>query len=241
MLNHDLIGVAAYFGYFAIVGVPVVLLKLRANLPFEISRKLFHIVITLAIFPLVIAFQNWYSSVLTIFLFLLIVYPILSRVERSRVFDRVAVERHPGEFKKSLLVVQLSMALVIILFWGIVGAAWKYIAIIAVLTWGLGDAAAALVGKKLGRRQIKHHRIQGKKTFEGTLAMYLTAALTMFLSLLIYPGYPWYIGLPIALLVAPISAVIELFTNGGMDTLSVPISTGIAMLLFIFLFTPLVA
>lgn len=241
MSNHDLLGVAIYFGFFAVVGLPVILLKLLVNLPFEVCRKLFHIVITFSIFPLVLAFSNWYISVLTIFLFLLIVYPILVRVERSHLFKRIAVERQSGEFKHSLLVVQLSMALLIILFWGVMGPAWKYFAIIAILTWGFGDAAAALVGKALGRRQIKHPRIQGKKTYEGTMAMYVIAAATMFLSFLIYPGYPWYIGLAIAVLVAPVSATIELFSNGGLDTLTVPISTGVAMLAFIFLITPLVA
>ena len=37
-------------------------------------------------------------------------------------------------------------------------------------------------------------------------------------------------SLAVALLVAPVSAIVELFSNKGIDTLTVPISTGLAIL-----------
>jgi dolichol kinase len=98
------------------------------------------------------------------------------------------------------------------------------------MAWGLGDAAAALVGKAIGRRRIRHPRIQGTKTFEGTLAMYITAGLTIFLTLLIDASQSWYVSLTVAALVAPVCAVVELFSSHGMDTLTVPLSTAFAIL-----------
>jgi phytol kinase len=83
------------------------------------------------------------------------VYPLLALVERSTLYKRIAVERECGEFKRSLGIVQLSLALLITIFWGLLGIDWQYVAVAAVMAWGFGDAAVALVGKKFGRRKIR--------------------------------------------------------------------------------------
>lgn len=98
------------------------------------------------------------------------------------------------------------------------------------MAWGFGDAAAALVGKAFGRKRIPHRWIEGSKTIEGTHAMLVIAGLAIFLTLLIYAGQPWYVSLAVALLVAPLCAVVELFSHRGMDTVTVPITTGLAVL-----------
>jgi phytol kinase len=72
---------------------------------------------------------------------------------------------------------------------------------------------------------------------EGTQAMYVTAGLAIFFTFLIYAGQPWHVSLTVALLVAPVCAVVELFSNQGMDTLTVPISTGLAVLSLMSLFS----
>ncbi len=152
-------------------------------------------------------------------------YPVLKLVEHSSFYKRIAVEREGGEFKSSLIIVQVSIATLIFIFWGLLGEEWRYIAVVAVMAWGFGDAAAALVGKAIGRRRIMHPRIEGAKTYEGTLAMFIVAGLAIFFSLLIYAGQPWYVSFIVALLVAPVCAAVELFSNRGMDTLTVPLST----------------
>lgn len=236
MLHNDLIGIGLYFGFLVAIGLPSVLLKASFNVPFEVIRKMYHLVITFSIFPLVMLFNKWYMAVLTAFLLVLIAYPLLAWVEQSPFYKRIAVERECGEFKRSLVIVQVSIALLIFVFWGLLGAEWKYIAVVSVMAWGFGDAAAALVGKKFGHRRIEHPRIEGTKTMEGTQAMFVTAGLAVFFTLLIYAGQPWQVSLTVALLAAPVSAIVELFSNRGMDTLTVPISTGIAVLSLMSLF-----
>lgn len=237
MPHNDWIALGLYFGFIIAIGLPVILLKLFGNLPFEVTRKLYHLVITLSIYPLVRFFNAWYMAVLAVFLLALLAYPALARFERAPFFRRIAVEREGGEFKRSLIIVQGSMALLLFVFWGLLGESWKYVAVVAVMAWGLGDAAAAIVGKAIGRRRIYHPRIEGKKTYEGTLAMFLTAALSVFLTLLVEGGQAWPVCLAVALLVAPLCATIELFSNKGLDTLTVPISTGLAVLSLVSLFS----
>lgn len=230
MPHNDLLGLGLYLGYFLVIGAPMILSKICFNIPFEVLRKMYHLLITMSIFPLVMFFNTWYMAALAAFMFAIVVYPILARVETSSLFKRVAVEREGGEFKRSLIIVQVSIALLILVFWGLLGDEWKYIAVVAVMAWGLGDAAAALIGKKFGRRKIVHPRIKGTKTMEGTYAMFITASLAIFFTMLFYARQPLDVSLTVALLVAPVCAVVELFSNRGMDTLTVPISTGLAVL-----------
>jgi len=240
MLHNDLIGVGLYIGFLIVLGLPTVLLKVYFNVPFEVMRKMYHLVITLSIFPLVKLFSTWHMAVLAAFILILIAYPLLKLVENSSIYKRIAVEREYGEFKRSLIIVQVSIALMIFIFWGLLGAEWKYVAVVAVMAWGFGDAAAALVGKNFGRRRILHPRIEGTKTMEEIQAMFVTAGLAIFFTFLIYAGHPRYVSLAVALVVAPVSAIVELFSNRGMDTLTVPISTGLAVLSLMSLFSLLV-
>jgi phytol kinase len=191
----------------------------------------------LSIIPLVSFFSTWYMAVLAAVMFGLLTYPLLILVENSSLYKRIAVERECGEFKRSLIIVQVSIALMIFVFWGLLGTEWKYVAVVAVMAWGFGDAAAALVGKNFGRRRILHQRIEGTKTVEGTHAMFVTAGLAIFFTFLIYANQPWHVSFAVALLAAPVSAIVELFSNRGMDTLTVPISTGLAVLSLMSLFS----
>ncbi|MBN2393695.1 MAG: phosphatidate cytidylyltransferase [Anaerolineae bacterium] len=237
MPHNDLIGFGLFIGYFIVAGLPLILLKANSKTPFEVARKMYHFVIVLSIFPLLNLFSTWYVAVLAALAFLLIVYPVLALVEHSTLYKRIAVERECGEFKRSLGIVQLSLALLITIFWGLLGIDWQYVAVVAVMAWGFGDAAAALVGKKFGRRKIQHPRVAGTKTIEGTLAMYVVAGLSIFLTLLIYAGRPWYVSIVVAALVAPVCSIVELFSPNGMDTITVPLSAAFAIFPLMSLFS----
>jgi phytol kinase len=117
------------------------------------------------------------------------------------------------------------------------GADWRPLVAVAIMAWGFGDAAAALVGKAFGRRRILHACIEGAKTYEGTGAMIVTAALALFLTLLFFAGYPWYLSLFIALLVAPVCGIVELLSWRGTDTVTVPLSTAALILPLVHLFS----
>lgn len=237
MLLNDLIGLGLYFAYFAVAALLALLVKRYLKMPTEMFRKVLHLVITLSILPLLKLFSAWYVAVLTAFLMVLIIYPALTRVENTAFYKGFAPERTGGEFKSSLVIVQLSFALLITVFWGLLGVDYHYIAVVAVMAWGFGDAAAALVGKAIGRHRIRNRRIEGAKTVEGTHAMLVVAGLSIFFTLLIYAGQPWYVSLVVAAFVAPVSAAVELFSSRGMDTLTVPLATAFSILSLIALFS----
>ncbi len=239
MLHCDLIGFGLFLGYFVVAGLPPILLKVYLDTPFEITRKMYHLVITGAIWPLSTLFSTWYVAVLAAIAFLAVVYPILLWMENSAFYKRIAVERQEGEFKKSFVIVQLSIVTLLSVFWGLLGIDWRYVAVAAVMAWGFGDAAAALVGKAFGRHKILHPWTGGKKTIEGTLAMYIVAGLAILFTLLVYAGQPWYVSLAVAAAVAPVCSAVELFTPRGMDTLTVPLAAAFAILPLMILFSRL--
>jgi len=58
LLDNDWLGIGLYLGYIVAFGLPAILLKVGFNVPFEVLRKMYHMVIALSIFPLVTFFDN---------------------------------------------------------------------------------------------------------------------------------------------------------------------------------------
>jgi phytol kinase len=227
----------AYYLLFCLL-LPT-LLYIRANAPKELVRKFQHVAYSLSIFLLLELFSSWYAAVGAAFLLVLLAYPVLLLVEKTTWYRKNLVDRKArgGELRKQLLYVQLSFAILIYIFWGLLGVRWQYIIPVAVMAWGFGDAAAALVGKAYGRRRVLHKLIEGAKTYEGTLAMILVSGMALFLTLLLYAGKPWQASLFIAVIVAPVIGAVELFSRRGLDTLTVPLSAAGLILPLVYFFS----
>lgn len=194
----------------------------------ELFRKFLHIICTCFIIVLVNMFDTWYDAVFAMIVFIIIIYPLLTLAERHPKYGDFFSERRKGEVKMSTILLTVMVIVLIIVFWGWLGTDLKYIINAAVLAWGFGDAAAALVGKAFGRHFIEHKHVEGKKTVEGTLAMYTVSSLAIFVTTMLYNIGPWYLCLAIAILVAPICAIVELFSLRGSDTITVPLSAAIS-------------
>jgi phytol kinase len=227
--------------YIVIVALPPVLLKAYTPLPFELIRKIHHIAYAMSIFLRLTLFSTWVAALLPSFVLVLIAYPFLWTVERFPFYRRFFVEREgsKGGLRRQLLYIEATFAILIIFFWGLLGDEWRYIAAVAIMAWGFGDAAAALIGKRFGRRRIQHPLVDEKKTVEGTQAMFIMAGLAIFFTLLLYAGYPWDVSFAVALLVAPVCAIVELISRRGTDTLTVPLSAGLSVLSLMALFSAL--
>lgn len=214
------------------------LFKALTRAPKELIRKIQHIGYSFSIFLLVRLFDTWYAAVGAAFVLLLLGYPVLWALEKTSLYKRLSVDRaaQGGELRKQLLFVQLSFALLIFIFWGLLGRKWHFLIPVAVMAWGFGDAAAALVGKFWGKRHVLHRWIEGAKTWEGTGAMIAFTAPAVFLTMMFYGGQTWYVSLLVAVIAAPACGFIELFSKRGTDTLTIPLFAALLILPIVYLF-----
>jgi len=227
---HDLLkGFSFFIAYYIALIVIILCVRLLLNPPGEYLRKLMHTGCFLSILVLTNAFDQWFLAATASILFALLVYPLLALFEKYPRYTLLFSQRRKGEVKTSLVLVFLMMAAMITLFWGLLGEAWRYIGIVAILAWGFGDAAAALVGKRFGRHQVESRLVENAKTWEGSLAMYIVSACAIFLSLLIYTELPWFLCMAVSMIVAVASALAELLSHKGMDTINVPFTTALPL------------
>jgi len=103
----------------------------------------------------------------------------------------------------------------------------KPVAIAALAFIIVGDAFAALIGRKFGRHKLG--RRFGSKTWEGSLACLVGTVLVA----LVAPG----LALEVALLGALVAAVVEAMPFGMDDNITVPIISGLFMTLVIRVLT----
>lgn len=232
-MPRNVLGAFALMGYYLVVciGVPT-LLRVLTDLPKEVVRKLQHIAYSMSVFLLLRLFSEWYWAISAAFLLVILGYPALLVLEKHQAYKRVFVDRtgRGGELRKQLIFVQFSFAILIFIFWGLLGVKWRYVIAVAVMAWGYGDAAAALVGKTFGKRRIPLKYTDSAKTLEGTTAMILTAAVALFSTMFFYAGKPFSVSLVVSVVVAPLCGVVELFSRGGIDTLTVPLVAAASIL-----------
>ena len=206
--------------YFFLCASGALVLRRFVKMHPEVFRKTLHMILLGSIFVLVYAFPAWHHSAIAAVAFMVLVFPILMLAERLPGYSRLLTERKCGELKTSLIVVFLMFAVLICVCWGLIGE--KYLVIASVLAWGLGDAAAALVGKRYGQHYIEGKLVEGRKSLEGTFAMFAVSFVTVTAILVANGTVRWYCCAPIAFLTAAACAAVELYTRRGMDTLTCP-------------------
>lgn len=219
--------------YFIICASLALLLRIYVKLPNEVFRKTLHFILLGSAPVFLNVFDNWHHAALAPLVFAIMVYPILSLAENLKNYSQLLVERNSGEIKKSLIHVSGMFSLVIAISWGLIGV--KYIALAVIFAWGLGDATAALVGKKYGKRRIEGKYIDGKKTLEGSFAMFLVSIIVIFIVLNINTKLSWYDNLIISFITALVNSLVELNTKHGFDTITCPISIILVMLPLLYL------
>ncbi len=109
------------------------------------------------------------------------------------------------------------------------------LALASIYAWGLGDAAAALIGKRFGKHHFKGAAIS-RKSWEGTLAMFAVSFVTVFTLLQFRGGLSPAGCIFSAAGTAAVSAAVELYTPNGMDTITCPLAAMAVLLPLVALF-----
>ena len=222
VITDMLIGIKYFLVYmFSLAGVVFSINKIFA-LPKELFRKLLHFIAFSSVVVMIYAAKNWISASLVPVFIIMLMYPGLSLAEKDKRFTELVVERRKGELKSSLLQLFGTIALIITISWGFLGH--KELAVAAILMWGFGDAAAALIGKRFGKHKVlRFKHVDHKKSWEGTAAMSIVAFAFGIASLMIIGNIPIVYCVIAVIIAAPLAAITELVTKNGYDTVTVPI------------------
>ena len=222
VITDMLIGIKYFLVYmFSLAGVVFLINKIFA-LPKELFRKLLHFIAFSSVIVMIYAANNWISASLVPVAIIMLMYPGLILAEKDKRFTELVVERRKGELKSSLLQLFGTIALIITISWGFLGH--KELAVAAILMWGFGDAAAALIGKRFGKHKVlRFKHVDHKKSWEGTAAMSIVAFAFGIASLMIIGNIPIVYCVIAVIIAAPLAAITELVTKNGYDTVTVPI------------------
>lgn len=221
--NSDFIGLAASYTYATGLLVVSEALRRLFGLQPDLTRKLIHVGAGMWVFGVLVLFDHWESGILPFATFIGLNYLFY----RYRVLNAMDTDdSSPGT-----VYFAVSVTLLFGLLWrpaGPVDRAPIAAAGVMAMTWG--DALAALIGKRIGR-----HRYQiwgSKRSWEGSVAMFVASAVAMFLVLLLLPGSslsplatPSGAGrsLLAALVGAAFATLAEAVSPHGTDNLSVPL------------------
>ena len=218
----------------AAVIVPCVLVLLpvrfKAHVPGFVFRKLLHTAAFAGIALMIVTAKSWHAAAITSVLVAVFIHPLMLCFEKTSWYSTFAMEKSPGEVRKSISLLFFVLAVLICISGGVFGK--LKLAAAAVVTWGTGDAAAALVGVPFGKRKISSRLSDGKKSWEGSAAMLgvsfvFCLAMLLFLDLMAFPA-----ALAAAALSAAAASFVELISSGLADTVTVP-SAVLAVLLII--------
>ena len=224
-LMHGIFVFALYLGPLAAV---MLLLRRFTRVGNELFRKMLHFLFLGAYIPLLRAFDKWWMLSGFAAALIVIFYPLLLLADRVPMFSAFVNGRKHGEFKNSLVLALGVMAVCVTVCWGLMGD--KLLVLACIYAWGVGDAFAALVGKKFGRHKITWKYADKHKSVEGSAAMFVTSAVAVLCVLLAHNHLSAiaYVVLPIA--GAAAATVVEMVTKDGRDTVYCPAAAMLVMI-----------
>ena len=214
--------------YIVVAAGIMLLARMLFTIPDELFRKILHFILLGAYIPLVFAFETWWMAAAFAASLVVILFPVLLLAEKIPVFSSFVNERKKGEFRSSMVLAVGMMAFSVTICWGLFGD--KYLVLASIYAWGVGDAFAALVGKRFGKHKIKWKLADGKKSIEGSVAMFLCALTSVFSVLVVRGGIDFVMCAVIAVLAALVCTISEMCTKNGLDTVVCPVSAMVVII-----------
>ncbi len=219
-----------FFGAVVLVIIRIIF----KNFPRDIFRKLLHLIAFSSLVEMTIVADTWYYAALSSILFATVVYPLLLVFEKKKWYSDLFIEKKNGEVKKSLIELFGMYSALSLFCWGIFKR--PDFLCCAVLMWGVGDASASIVGRRLGKHKVDIPFADRNKSIEGSTAMLVSAFASGAVGLLLSGNRVWYEIVFYPLITAPVSAYVELVSKDGRDTYTVPTATAVILIALSYIF-----
>lgn len=222
MVTTNFIGLAISYAYAITLLILAEASHRLMGIKPDLTRKFIHVGAGMWVFGVLSLFDSWQIGIIPFasFIcvnFLLYRYRLVSAMDTS--------SSSPGT-----IYFAISVTVLFAVFWRPGATDYVPIATAGVMAMTCGDAMAALIGKSYGKH--KYHIGQSTRTWEGSVAMFLTSAMVIFLVLIYLPGsslspnsLPWGVWQAgfAALLSAGAATLVEAVSPHGTDNLNVPL------------------
>lgn len=230
-MTNDIIGLLVSYLYAGALLIIGEVLHRHFEIPNDITRKVVHIGAGMWIFGVLALFDTWQYGVIPFATFIGLNY-FFYRVKLFKGIDSETAS--PGT-----VYFAIAITLVSLVFWrpqGPIDHAPAIVAGVMTMTWG--DALAALIGKRFGKRRYTIN--DSTRSYEGSAVMFGVSLVVIGLSLSLLPGSSLtpYADLPstsaivlATLAGAAIATVVEALSPHGTDNLTVPICVTLVALL----------
>ncbi len=210
------------FSIFGVIGVSEILRKIFRFDP-EVTRKVIHISVGVAVFPAPLIFSSS-IPVIAVAIFFILVNFLSLKIKLFKGMDSVARQTYGTVYYP------LAFLILVISFWK------NYPALISIsmLILAIGDAVAAIVGESV--KSPKIYNLTGdKKSIEGSAAMFITSFFIVFLSLIFMNNSKLWWGdvsnfsidkiFLISLLTSFFVMIVEGLGSYGLDNLFLPLAS----------------
>lgn len=222
----------AIFEFISILALYILVilgLKKVINIPQFIFRKLLHLV---AVFcPVLLSYlsSSWIMTDFILFIFGLGAFVILKCFEDLPNFSKFFAQKQEGEILRSLVEYILTAIILVTITWGIAGK--FYILIASYLMWGIGDACAAIIGKYFGKKKLRFKFADKNKTYLGSLSMFIIDSIIGYFVLYFLSSLSVISIILYTAIASLVGTYVEAICHKGMDTIFVPISIALILLI----------
>ncbi len=200
MISSDIIGLILVYGYIALL--LIISEKVLNKYP-TFSRKFLHIMVGNVLFILPLFTSQFVIAFITAAPFIILTF-LMSPYSPIKLHDRISSSGHG----LGLVYYAISWTVLAFFFFD-----QPWIIAVGIATMSYGDGMAALIGERYGKHKYK---IFGdKKSFEGSIAMFLVLIATLGVVLAYY--HVTIVSIFIIPLVALVVTVFEGITPKGLD------------------------
>ncbi len=203
MIASDIIGLILVYGYIAIL--LIISEKVLNKYP-TFSRKFLHIMVGNVIFILPLFTNQFVITFLAAAPFIVLTF-LMSQYSPIKFNDRISTSGHG----LGLVYYAISWTVLAFFFYD-----QQWIIAVGIAAMSYGDGMAALIGEKFGKH--KYNVFGDKKSFEGSITMFLVLIVTLGIVLAYYNIFTTtFIIIPV---VALIATIFEGITPKGLDNIT---------------------
>ncbi len=204
----EVIGIFLSFIYIGIILFVAEFIRKRRNLKTSVTREIIHIGVSLWGIGIYFIFKTWWGVLIPPLIFTGLNY--LSY--KYEIFKAMEIKGNIGT-----VLYPFSLCIIFPIAWKL---GHKLPAVAALLTMGLGDGFAGIIGSRWGKH--KYRVFNTTKSIEGSIAMFTFSFIAFLIVVIGFTNTPGDKAILCGILISSIATFVEAISPPNIDNLTVP-------------------